>query len=187
VTLLVVFAAMLGLSLSQTPPVQVPAPTSPSGAIADVSGPGQAVARPAAQCPRAVACNYSERTFLPNGYRVQSLEVCGANCATQYWVSASADNRQLLELDPVRAGAIIAVGSSQPGETHPQVRVVMARYAANDPACCPSGYADTTYTFDAAGNRLVAGQPTLTPSADFQGWDAVRQELIAEGFTLTAD
>lgn len=185
--LLIVFAAMLGLSLSQTPPVQLPARTSPAGAIADVSGPGQAVARPAAQCPRTVACNYSERTFLPDGYRVQSLEVCGANCTTQYWVSASTDNQQLLELDPVRGGAVIAVEGSQQRETHPQMRVVLARYAPSDPACCPSGYADTTYTFNAASNSLVAGQPTLTPSADFQGWDAVRQELTAEGWTVTGD
>jgi len=64
------------------------------------------------------------------------------------------------------------------------VRVVVPSYAANDPACCPSAYADTTYTWDAASNALTAGQPMVTPAAAFPGWDAVRQELMSEGWIL---
>jgi hypothetical protein len=184
VLLVLLFAALFGLSLSQTPPVQIPAQGPTGGAIANVSGPGQSVAQPPPQCPRTVACQYSERTFLPDGYRVQSLEVCGANCTTQYWVSTSADDRQLIALGPVRGGGVLAVGRASPGAGQPPVRVVVPNYAANDPACCPSSYADTTYTWDAASNTLVPGQPVLTPAASFSGWDAVRQQLQAEGFSV---
>ncbi|MBV9329902.1 MAG: hypothetical protein JO352_39880 [Chloroflexi bacterium] len=184
VLLLVLSAALFGLSLSQTPPVQIPTQGAPSGAIANVSGPGQSVAQPAAQCPRTTACQYSERTFLPDGYRVQSLQVCGANCTTQYWVSTSTDDRNLITLDPIRGGGVLAVGRSTAGAGQPPVRVVVPSYAANDPACCPSAYADTTYTWDAASNALTAGQPMVTPAAAFPGWDAVRQELMSEGWIL---
>jgi len=176
--ILIVFVALFFQSLAQTTP-----PASPSGGpIADVSGPGQSVTRPAPQCPRTIACQYDERTFLPDGYRVQSLEVCGANCATQYWVSASTDGQQLLALDPIRGGAVVAVGPAK--DIHPPVRVVLPNYGPNDPACCPSTFADTTYTFDGGTNTLVAGQPVLTPAADFPGWDSVRQQLMSEGWIL---
>ncbi len=182
VMLLVLIAALFMQSLGQTQPPTTPVPTSPSGSVADVSGPGQSVARPAPQCPRTTSCQYSERTFLPDGYRVQSLEVCGANCTTQYWVSDSTGNQQLLALDPVRGGAVVAVGETK--DNHPPVRVIMPNYAATDAACCPSGFADTTYTWDGPTNSLVAGQPVITASADFPGWDAVRQELMTEGWIL---
>jgi len=178
-------AALFGLSLSQSTPVQIPVQGSSSGAIADVRGPGQAVPQPAPQCPQTVGCQYAERTFLPNGYRFQSLEVCGANCTTQYWVSTSTDDRQLIALDPVRGGGVLAVQRGGPASTaQPPVRVVVPNYAATDAACCPSSYADTTYTWGDASGTLVAGQPVLTPAADFPGWDAVRQELEAEGWIL---
>ncbi len=51
--------------------------------------PFQSVPIPPAQCPSTLGCTYSERNPLsPNsGYRFQMLQTCGANCATQYWVS----------------------------------------------------------------------------------------------------
>jgi hypothetical protein len=182
VTLLVLIAALFMQSLAQTQPQATPVPASPSGPIADVNGPGQSVVRPAPQCPRTVSCQYTERTFLPDGYRVQSLLVCGANCATQYWVSTSTDQQQVLALDPVRGGAVIAVGQASGG--NPPVRVVEPNYLPTDAACCPSGFADTTYTWDDSANTLVAGQAVVTASADFPGWDAVRQELMNEGWAL---
>jgi hypothetical protein len=182
VILLVLIAALLMQSVAQSLPQTTPVPASPSGPIADVNGPGQSVVRPAPQCPRTTSCQYSERTFLPDGYRVQSLEVCGANCATQYWVSDSANDQQLLALDPVRGGAVVAVGEGK--DSHPPVRVIAPNYTANDPACCPSGFADTTYTWDGPTNTLVAGQPMITASADFPGWDAVRQQLMSDGWAL---
>src|ERR1051325_3140023 len=90
--------------------------------IADVSGPGQSVAQPPAQCPHTIACTYTEQNLIPNAYRLQSLEVCGANCTTQYWVSAMADGSPLLAIDPVRGGAIVAVARGT--DSHPQVRTV---------------------------------------------------------------
>src|SRR5438132_9860876 len=152
--------------------------------FADVSGPGQAVAVPAPQCSRTVACQYAERNFLPNGYRFQSLQVCGANCTTQYWVSAMADGNQLLEIDPVRGGGVLAVGRSDVNGDHPPVRSVLPSYAATDPACCPSGFADTTYSWDPSANALLAEEPVVTPAAEFPGWDAVRQELNNAGWIV---
>ncbi len=151
------------------------------GAPVDPGGPGQAVAMPEAQCPRTVACQYSERNLLPDVYRLQSLEVCGANCTTQYWVSALSNGQQLLEIDPVRGGAVVAVSR---GTDHPPVRVVTPSYASTDAACCPSAFADTTYTWDAASNALVAGEPAVTLAVEFPGWPAVRAELQAEGWQL---
>jgi hypothetical protein len=152
--------------------------------LADVAGPGQAVQMPGAQCPRTVACQYAERNLLPDGYRLQSLQVCGANCTTQYWVSARNDGQLLVEIDPVRGGAVVAVGRGSSGETHPPVRVVLPSYTSSDPACCPSAFADTTYSWDASAQALVAGEPAVTAASDFPGWDAVRQELLAEGWLL---
>jgi hypothetical protein len=152
--------------------------------IADVPGPGAPVPEPAAQCPRTFLCRYTEQNFLPDGYRVQSLEVCGANCTSQYWVSNMTDGEAVLEIDPTRGGAILAV-QRDAGE-HPPVRVVRASYAPTDAACCPSAFSDTTYTWDAASNSLVAGQPTSTPAEQFPGYDATRQELSAEGWIVAA-
>jgi hypothetical protein len=149
--------------------------------IADVPGPGVAVSQPAAQCPRTTACTYGEQNLATAGYRLQRLEICGANCTTQYWVSSIADGQSLLAIDPTRGGAVVAIGRSA---SHPPVRVVMPSYAATDPACCPSAFADTTYTWDAASATLVPGEPVLTASSEFQGWDAVRAELQAEGWLV---
>src|SRR4051794_25202441 len=84
--------------------------TSAGSALGDPAGPGQPVAMPDPQCASTVACRYAERNLLPDGYRLQSLQVCGANCTTQYWVSARTDGQQLLEIDPVRGGGVLAVG-----------------------------------------------------------------------------
>jgi hypothetical protein len=93
----VIHARLISLSLALLLTAMAPlAARAQSGGIADVSGPGQAVAQPPAQCPRTVACQYSERNFIPSGYRLQSLEVCGANCTTQYWVAAADSGQQLL-------------------------------------------------------------------------------------------
>jgi hypothetical protein len=143
------------------------------------SGPGQAVDLPPAQCPATVACSYAERNMLPDGYRFQQLEVCGANCTTQYWVTTIADGRVLVEIDPVRGGGIMAVGKGD----HPPVRTVLPDYAPSDPACCPSGYADTTYTWDDASGSLVAADPVIVPASSFEGWDKVRTDLQTQLFT----
>ena len=167
-------AAVLGCALSAvTALAQVGAP----------SGPGQAVTQPPAQCPATTSCTYSERNFLPAGYRVQKLDVCGANCTSQFWVSTIPDGALVLEVDPTRGGGIVAVGQGiGPAGSHPPVRTVMPAYAATDPACCPSGYADTTYTWDPGSGTLVAGQPAIVPTADFAGWDQVRTNLQNDKF-----
>ncbi len=154
--------------------------------IADVSGPGQAVPQPASQCPRTVGCQYAEQNFLPNGYRLQSLQICGANCTTQYWVSAMSDGHQLLEIEPVRGGAILAVSRETIPSDHPSVRVVIATYTATDPACCPSSYSDTTYSWDAGSNSLVPGEPAVTPADQFPGYEATRQQLSSEGWIVAS-
>ncbi|MBV9172363.1 MAG: hypothetical protein JOZ81_19995 [Chloroflexi bacterium] len=153
-------------------------------AFGNVSGPGQAVPQPAAQCPQTLACTYAEHNFLPAGYRVQSLQVCGANCTTQYWVASLADGHQLLQIDPVRGGGILAV-MPPTNAGQPSLRVVMAMYAPSDPACCPSAFSDTTYVWDAASSSLAAGEPVLTPADQFPGYDATRQELASEGWIVT--
>jgi hypothetical protein len=152
------------------------------GPIADVSGPGQAVPAPAPQCPRTIACQYAEQNMLAGSYRLQSLQICGANCTTQYWIASIADGSQLLEIDPARGGAILAVTRASGG--HPQIRVVKAMYEPSDPACCPSGFSDTTYSWDASSNTLLAGEPVVTPADQFPGYDATRQELAAEGWLV---
>jgi hypothetical protein len=131
-------------------------------------------------------CRYAEQNFLPTGYRLQSLQVCGANCTTQYWVTSSPDGQQVLEIDPVRSGAVLAVGRATAPGNHPPVRVVMAMYAPADPACCPSAFSDTMYNSDAGGNTLVAGEPAVTPADQFPGFDAARQELTAEGWIVAS-
>lgn len=160
-----------------------PAVASAQG-LGEPRGPGQRVPMPAPQCARTIACVYGERNVLPDGYRVQSLQVCGANCTTQYWISAIADGQALLAIDPVRGGAVLALGRAHTSDTHPALRSVQPDYGPADPACCPSGFADTTYTWDAATNTMVPGEPVLTAAADFPGWDAVRQELVAEGWLV---
>jgi hypothetical protein len=158
---------------------------SAGGPIADVTGPGQAVPQPASQCPRTLGCQYAEQTLVPSGYRMQSLQVCGANCTSQYWVASIANGQQLLEIDPVRGGVVLAVGRASAPGGHPPVRVVMPMYGPSDPACCPSGFSDTTYTWDAASSTLVAGEPIVTPADQFPGFDAARQELMAEGWIIS--
>ena len=157
--------------------VALVASASPVGAQNGPSGPGQAVPQPSAQCPQTIGCTYAEENLIPVGYRLQSLQVCGANCTTQYWVSLLSNDQQLLEIDPVRGGAIVATNANS-------VRVVMPAFGPNDPACCPSGFSDTTYTWDDPSGSLVAGQPEVTPSDQFPGFDAVRQELQSEGWQL---
>ncbi len=150
---------------------------------AQPTGPGQPVEQPAAECPGTISCTYGERNFLPNGYRVQKLEVCGANCTSQYWVSLMADGTALVTTDPVRGGGVVAVGQpANPQDAHPSVRLVLPDYQQGDAACCPSQYADTTYTWDAAAGTLVAGDPTIIPAADFAGWDALRANLQSDHF-----
>jgi hypothetical protein len=147
--------------------------------LGDVPGPGQAVEQPAAQCAQTVACTYSERNFLPAGYRVQSLEVCGANCTLQYWVSRAEDGQALVEVPPARGGAVVAIDGAG------TIRVVQASYAPTDAACCPSGFADTTYTWDDAAGAMVPHDPLVTPASDFPGWEAVRQALQGEGWVVS--
>ena len=147
------------------------------------TGPGQAVPQPAAQCPATTSCTYSERNFLPAGYRVQKLDVCGANCTSQYWVSSIPSGATLLEIDPTRGGGIVAVaGGSGPATAHPDVRTIMPAYAPTDAACCPSAYADTTYSWDAGSGTLVAGDASMVPAADFAGWDTLRTNLQSAHF-----
>jgi hypothetical protein len=135
-------------------------------------------------CPGTLSCTYSERNFLPMGYRLQRLDVCGANCTSQYWVSSIADGAQLLEIDPVRGGGLIAVGQSTPQDPHAAVRTVLPDPQAGDPACCPSQYADTTDTWDAGSATLLAGSPAVIPAADFGGWESVRSALESENYVV---
>jgi hypothetical protein len=150
--------------------------------LGDPRGPGQAVPAPPPMCTQTISCTYGERNYLPDGYRVQALNVCGANCTTQYWVSNISDGKSLLTLDPVRGGGIVAVGGGTPVNEHAAVRVILPSYGPSDPACCPSGYSDTTYTWDAANGTLVAGTPSTIPSGSFGGWDAMRETLQRDGF-----
>jgi hypothetical protein len=157
---------------------------SPGAAqLGDPQGPGQAVAAPPSMCSRTISCAYGERNYLPNGYRFQNLQVCGANCTTQYWVRNIPDDKVLLTLPPVRGGGLVAVrGTSDPNDAHPPVRVVVPDYLPTDAACCPSQYQDTTYTWNAATESLTAGAPTIIPAAQFGGWDNMRQQLQNDQF-----
>ena len=150
--------------------------------IADVPGPGQSVPQPASQCPQAISCQYAEISVLPTDYRFQALQVCGANCTSQYWIASASDGHGLLALDPVRGGAVVAV--QRASDDHPAVRVVMAMYAPTDPGCCPSAFSDTTYTWDPDATSLVAANQTLTPADQFAGYEATRDELSAEGWIV---
>ncbi len=152
------------------------------GQLGDPRGPGQAVARPSSQCPETVACRYSERTFLPSGYRFQSLEVCGANCTTQYWVTLSTGDRTLLAIPPVRGGGLVLVSRATLPDQLQSVRTVLPDYAPKDPACCPSGFRDTVYGWDPGEGALVAQAENVIPAPLFGGWDAERAALQAEGF-----
>jgi hypothetical protein len=120
----------------------------------------------------------------PAGYRVQSVEVCGANCTTQYWVSSLQSGDQLLEIDPVRGGAILAVAQPTTDGAIPSVRVVMPQFAPTDAACCPSTFSDTTYNWDPSSGSLVAADSNSTPASEFPGVDAARQELTNEGWII---
>ena len=152
--------------------------------MAGASGPGQTVPIPPAQCAPTIACQYGERNYLPDGYRFQMLQLCGADCTTQYWVSNISDNQVLLTIEPVRGGGIIAVGQgASPEDQHPPVRTVVPSYASTDPACCPSQYQDTTYSWDPGSNALVAGDVAIIPATEFPGWDNVRQSLQDEQFS----
>ena len=159
--------------------------TSPASAqLADVAGPGQPVARPASQCPRTLSCTYDERTLMPAGYRFQSLTVCGANCTTQYWISSVADGKALVEVKPSRGGGLIAVERESEEAGHPAVRTIVPSYSASDPACCPSSYVDTTYTWDAGQGTLVPGAPVTTPiqADDEIDWVDAHDMLMKDGF-----
>jgi hypothetical protein len=153
-----------------------------SAQIADVSGPGQSAPRPGPQCPQTLGCTYEERMLPPAGYRFQALTICGANCTTQYWVSAMADGKPLLEMPPVRGGGMIAVARSEDGSDPPSVRTIMPGYGPNDPACCPSSNVETTYTWDAGQGTLVAGEPVSTPSGEGDGFAAAHERLVHDGF-----
>jgi hypothetical protein len=166
---------VLALSMSAAPAL---------AQIGNVPGPGQPVARPAAQCPQTMSCTYDERTLTPAGYRFQSLTVCGADCTTQYWISSVADNKQLIEVTPTRGGGMIAVSLESDAEGKPAVRTVLPNYAGSDPACCPSSYVDTTYSWSAAQGTLVAGEPVTTPMRpdDQVDWVDAHDMLIKDGF-----
>ena len=148
-------------------------------------GPGQSVAIPPAQCASTLGCTYSERNPLTpnNGYRFQMLQTCGANCATQYWVSNVSDGKLLLAIDPIRGGGLIAIDQSNaPQDTHPSIRTILPEYGPTDAQCCPSQYKDTTYTWDPVGSALVEGSPMIIPAANFSGWESVRQSLEGQHF-----
>jgi hypothetical protein len=154
--------------------------------LGDPQGPGQSVAAPPPQCPRTVGCTYSERNSLgPNpGYRFQALQVCGANCTTQYWVTNAADGRVLLSIEPMRGGGIVAMArGTSPDDPHPGIRVIEPGYAPTDAMRCPSFYKDTTYVWDAARSTVVPGSEMAFPSGAFPGWEAVRAMLEREGWT----
>jgi hypothetical protein len=153
-----------------------------SAQIADVPGPGQAVPKPAPQCPQTIACSYDERRQMPSGYRFQAVTVCGANCTTQYWVSASDDGKPLIEIAPVRGGALIAVSRSTDGGGPSSVRTVVPGYGPTDPACCPSSFVDTTYTWDDGQATLVAGEPVSTPAGDADGLAGYHAKLVQDGY-----
>jgi hypothetical protein len=170
---LLFLAALVALAVS----------AAPVGAqIADVPGPGQPVTQPPLQCPQTIACTYEERGQLPAGYRFQALTVCGANCTTQYWVSTSADGKVLIEIPPTRGGGLIAVARAADGGGPPAVRTVLPGYGPNDPACCPSSYVETTYTWDDGQGTLVAGEPVSTPTGDGDAWPAAHERLVQDGF-----
>jgi hypothetical protein len=154
--------------------------------LGDPGGPGQAVPAPPPQCSRTVACSYSEHNTLgPNGgYRFQMLNVCGANCTTQYWVSDMGTGKLLLTIDPVRGGGLLTMGRmANDQDIHPPVRVVVPNYGPNDPACCPSGFRDTTYTWDAVSDSLVAGAPNVVPAQGGPGLEGLQQQLRADDFS----
>jgi hypothetical protein len=148
----------------------------------EITGPGQTASSPSPLCAQVLACNYQERNIPETGYRVQSLEVCGANCTTQYWVSLKDDRKQVLQVDPTRGGGIVAVKLPVDGETRPAVRTILPNYAPTDPACCPSAFSDITYTWDEQAESLGAGEPVIIPADEFGGWDAARERLAADGF-----
>lgn len=159
-------------------------PTAANAQIGNVPGPGQPVAQPASQCPQTTSCTYDERTIAPAGYRFQSLTICGANCTTQYWISAVADGKLLVEVKPIRGGGMVAVERGNDDSGHPAVRTIVPNFAGSDAACCPSSYVDTTYTWDAAKGAMVAGQPTTTPVTpdDEIDWIDAHDMLMQDGF-----
>lgn len=147
------------------------------------TGPGQSVDQPPAMCPEAMSCSYEERNYLPNGYRAQMLQVCGANCTSQYWLSDRVGGQLLVSTEPIPGGAVIAVGRAESSdETHPPVRLVAPNYQPEDARCCPSWYSDTTYRWDATSGTLVADEPTYLPADQFPGWDGLRTQLQDAGF-----
>jgi hypothetical protein len=147
-------------------------------------GPGQVAPQPQALCPGTVSCTFAERNFLPDGYRVQRLDVCGANCTSQYWISNRSDGAMLLEVDPVRGGGIVAVGRASSSVPHPAVRTILPDPQPGEPACCHSQYSDTTYAWDNATGTLVVDTQATIPAADFGGWESVSSALQAEQFIV---
>ena len=116
------------------------------------------------------------------GYRFQALTVCGANCTTQYWLSAISDGKLLVEVPPVRGGGIIAVSRGADGGGPPAVLTVLPGYGPSDPACCPSSYVETTYTWDAGQSTLVPGEPVSTPTGDGDALAGAHERLVQDGF-----
>lgn len=109
--------------------------------------------------------------------------MCGANCTTQSWVTTIPDGQLLLSIDPVPGGGVISlkVGSILQ-DPHPPLRTILPDYQPPDSACCPSQYADTTYTWEQRRGALLAGAPSIIAAADLNGWDDVRAGLQADGF-----
>jgi hypothetical protein len=151
--------------------------------LGDPRGPGESAPPPPAMCAQTISCTYSERNYLPSGYRFQSLQVCGANCTTQYWVRNMPDDQVLLSTDPVRGGGLVTVQrATDPNDTHPGIRIILPHYTPSDAACCPSGYQDITYTWDPATATLVASSATIIPTADFGGWETELHRLESAQF-----
>ena len=131
-----------------------------------------------------MSCTYDERTLTPAGYRFQSLTICADECTTQYWISTVADGKQLVEVAPTRGGGMIAVSRETEANGRPSVRTVLPSYGSADPACCPSSYIDTTYSWNAAQGTLVASAPVTTPMQhdDEVDWVDAHDMLMQDGF-----
>ena len=151
--------------------------------IGDVPGPGQPVSRPAAQCPQTVSCTYDERTLMPAGVPI--------SVADHLW--RQLHDSVLDQLDPrweaARRGAAHARRRhdrrgtlKRSGMDARRVRTIVPSYGASDPACCPSSYVDTTYTWDNARGSLVPGEPVSTPMTpdDEIDWVDAHDMLLQE-------
>ena len=164
-------------------PASEPASSAATPPAVGPAGPAMAVPRPAVQCPQTAACTYQERSDASTNYLFQALEVCGADCSTQFWVSDLASDQDLLDVPPIAGGGIVAVSRARLASTdRAQVRTVLPQFSPSDPTCCPSSYIDVTYGWDASGQTLVPAATVTIASANFNSWVAQRSRLQADGF-----